>query len=182
MNSRIHSLAIASGDSIIGVGAIVADDASTFFVPDGPDERAVGDSAVRMPLTGHFDAPPAVSWVSLRGTLIDEAIVVDTIDSIERPTYPGEPVLRITGSAGSNWSNDALLAAVEKSESNLRSASGAYRDSNGTLVLTLHYLYLDRGVCEWLARPHPGPLEVWVAIRPATPEVATAAQNEYDSQ
>lgn len=182
MTSEIDSFAVESGDPIVGIGALLVDDGSIRLTANAPDERAATLSAVTIPVTGRNSVMPSGGWVSLSGTLLDGAIEADVIDPIDRPEFPGEPTLRICEPVGSAWTKDAVLEAVEQSESDLRSASGAYRDGNGTLVLTLHYLYLDRGVCEWLARPYPGPIEVWVAIRPATPGVAIAEQNEYDSQ
>jgi hypothetical protein len=168
MTSEIDSFAVESGDPIVGIGALLVDDGSIRLTPNAPDERAVTLSAVTIPVTGRNSVMPSGGWVSLSGTLLDGAIEADVIDPIDRPEFPGEPTLRIREPVGSAWTNDAVLEAVEQSESDLRSASGAYRDSDGTMVLTLDYLYLDRGVCEWLAQRHCGPIDVWVAVRPAS--------------
>lgn len=168
MISEIDLLAVQSGDSVEGIGMLVVRDGSIRFAPNAPDERSATESAVTIPVTGRNSVMPSGGWVSLSGTLLDGAIEADVIDPIDRPEFPGEPTLRIREPVGSAWTNDAVLEAVEQSESDLRIASGAYRDSDGTMVLTLDYLYLDRGVCEWLARRHSGPIDVWVAVRPAS--------------
>ncbi|MDV6260525.1 hypothetical protein [Rhodococcoides yunnanense] len=167
MTSEIDSLAVESGDSIVGIGALLVHDGSVRFAPNAPDERAATESAVTISVSGRSPVTSSGGWVSLSGTLLDGAIEADVIDAIDRPEFPGEPTLRIREPAGSAWTNDAVLEAVEQSGSDLRGASGAYRDDTGTLVLTLDYLYLDRRSCEWLSRPHPGPIDVWVALRPA---------------
>ncbi|WP_032378693.1 hypothetical protein [Rhodococcoides fascians] len=165
MTSEIDSFAAESGDPIVGIGALLVRDGSIRFAPNAPDERAATESAVTIPVSGCSPVMSSGGWVSLSGTLLDGVIEADVIDAIDRPEFPGEPTLRIRGPAGSAWTNDAVLEAVEQSESSLLNASGAYRDSNGTMVLTLHYLYLDGRACEWLSTPHPGPIDVWVALR-----------------
>ncbi|OZE20372.1 hypothetical protein CH262_22510 [Rhodococcus sp. 05-2255-1e] len=169
MTSEIDSFAVESGDPIVGIGALLVDDGSIRLTPNAPDERSATLSAVTIPVTGRNSVMPSGGWVSLSGTLLDGAIEADVIDGIDRPEYPGEPALRIPGPAGGAWTNHAVLEAVEQSESDLRNASGAYRDSDGTLVVTLEYLYLDRRAYQWLAQPHPGPINVWVALRPGDP-------------
>lgn len=168
MTSEIDSFAVESGDPIVGIGALLLDDGSIRLTPNAPDERAATLSAVTLPVTGRNSVMPSGGWVSLSGTLLDGAIEADVIDGIDRPEFPGEPALRIPGPAGSTWTRNAVLESVEQSVSDLRSASGAYRDSDGTLVVTLGYLHLDRRACDWLAQPHPGPIDVWVAVRPAS--------------
>ena len=169
MTSEIDSFAVESGDPIVGIGALLVDDGSIRLTPNAPDERAATLSAVTLPVTGRNSVMPSGGWVSLSGTLLDGAIEADVIDGIDRPEFPGEPALRIPGPAGSTWTRNAVLESVEQSESDLRSATGAYRDSDGTLVVTLGYLHLDRRACDWLAQPHPGPIDVWVALRPGDP-------------
>lgn len=169
MTSEIDSFAVESGDPIVGIGALLLDDGSIRLTPNAPDERAATLSAVTLPVTGRNSVMPSGGWVSLSGTLLDGAIEADVIDGIDRPEFPGEPALRIPGPAGSTWTRNAVLESIEQSESDLRSASGAYRDSDGTLVVTLGYLHLDRRACDWLAQPHPGPIDVWVGPAPRGP-------------
>ncbi|MDV8021107.1 hypothetical protein [Rhodococcus sp. IEGM 1330] len=166
MMSKIDSLAVQPGDSVEGIGALFIHDGSIRFAPNAPDEQAATESAVTIPVTGRGPVISSGGWVSLSGTLCDGAIEADVIDAVDRPEFPGEPTLLIREPAGSAWTNDAVLEAVERSGSDLLDASGAYRDNTGTLVLTLRYLYLDRRACEWLSRPHPGPIDVWVAHSP----------------
>ncbi|TFI40666.1 hypothetical protein E4P29_23255 [Rhodococcus sp. 1R11] len=182
MTSDIGSFVVESGDSIVGIGALIVRDGSIRFTPNAPDERAAAESAATVPVSVRSPVMPSGGWVSLSGTLLDGAIEADVIDGIDRPEFPGEPALRIPGPAGSTWTRNAVLESVEQSESDLRSATGAYRDSDGTLVVTLGYVHLDRRACDWLAQPHPGPIDVWVALRPGTPRVAMITGNEYDSQ